>query len=1553
MAWIDRYRYSFKSRREGDFRVTIQKDEISAPLKLIEPSSIEHTITDWQTKVDKGFEPFMTSSTVIQLVDRVPVRGAGTDFEIAEFLATLEHPRHARIRIEAMPSQELKWVGFIMTDLPDQPEDFLSSLAIRAVDGLELLEKIDFWNATDDFYSGRQNVAGLIMKLLGKLAHPIGYEFACDWYAGGLAEGIPETTNPLSAVFVDQVLFRSVSQSIDWAELQERPFYENLAEGWITEWEDNRPIYIHGFPFAKGVRYKTDSSGVLQLVKEVPTDCKVVLEHLLRRFNLQVRLDDGRWRIFQPELMNRPQVRTWRYTSAGNLEGTQLIDPRITPVSEIDERGPARRSGTTGYTAAQVEYNHGPAQLLRDPNLVLTKDDGKTNIYPGKTPGGFFQDWTRNSSSSFFIWDHSVGDVAIDLAAASVIQLVNGVSGPPIFTTYIFAPALPPFGWIEALPPAVIDSANGAQLLFTLDLGYARWPDTPGGTWVMHENTRFYLPLRIIFRGSSGNDYYLKTIFGVDSWLPLLGADDTAWQAIHVYYPGINEWTDLYLLSPALPEDGKIEVRIGNLEYVRQGSGQSLGQGLEFGLIDNPRMRLLYANDQVNAAKRLTTNFRLRDNFNGLRVQPHFIGDGPTTANPGSLTFDVNGERITGDWKVGFYDTGDPDSGDSIDVLQSRVLLQQMGLPRRLHTGEYSEESPIITTTKVLYRGGQAYHPIELSKDWMKSATEGSWYRINQDSFTDDLDYEAIPAVRGGGSFGDASGRGLVFENFVQNIGGGHASRRVATTDEPINAGSSVYIPVADMTEALVDAGDHLVLIGPDLSFHNLTCRYDQLVNAGSIGIQEYNFPNSIGYPAAVFLTQEKVTTALRIGERGFVVSARGGPDFILDTNPGSGLTGYNTASGPFTQLGVLRSEMELPAQSDIVIRHQNPELPETRLFTTSAVRRGDSVINIVSASFDAELGDWIQVPGRQTSSEIIQTRNYIQLAISGTVSPEVTFGGAIGTLNNDYNGFFTSIQVQVYGSSLPVKLYEGGLVSINGRKIQVADASVSVTFIPRSLDDGGIIRRTVGGWRADGWKAGMHIKVKGTGSNNGTYHIEWISVDDKDLILRFRHFLNSEGPVTPTIYGFYEDQWEVTYAELTASTAPFTPPNYDAGAVTNPVTLNIRHPDTGGSVNLKHIKEFSEFFIAAMAPQNSITSLTLGLEGITVQANVFRSHNWDGEIDGIAAPFLNIPTGVITKSGTEGWCFTGKTGNASDADITGTLHAGGYDVGLGGSSVTIGATGIDLLLGSDEEASERTITWGSQLTTSPGARIVGYEDLLGNAVLKITVYGGASKDGDFFLVADAIELVSFGGNIGIGNAYITFGDIAAPAHAGAGFGRLYKKTGDGGLFWKPDAAGPEIDLTGGFGNIFLNNLDDVTITSPQHGQVLAYDGGLTQWVNKSGGGGGGSPAVITLESPTSSEDATIFKTDFAITVTKLTGVLRYSTGTPDITVTIRHDPDRNAVGNEVVTGGTLINSNTTGTEVTVFNDATIPAGSWVWLESTALNGAINELNVTINFTVD
>lgn len=66
---------------------------------------------------------------------------------------------------------------------------------------------------------------------------------------------------------------------------------------------------------------------------------------------------------------------------------------------------------------------------------------------------------------------------------------------------------------------------------------------------------------------------------------------------------------------------------------------------------------------------------------------------------------------------------------------------------------------------------------------------------------------------------------------------------------------------------------------------------------------------------------------------------------------------------------------------------------------------------------------------------------------------------------------------------------------------------------------------------------------------------------------------------------------------------------------------------------------------------------------------------------------------------------------------------------------------------------------------------------------------------------------------------YIQFADITPPTNPSVGEGRLYKKTGNDGIFWLPDSAGTEVDLTststGGISSSIISS-NSVTSTTSQ-----------------------------------------------------------------------------------------------------------------------------------------
>lgn len=146
----------------------------------------------------------------------------------------------------------------------------------------------------------------------------------------------------------------------------------------------------------------------------------------------------------------------------------------------------------------------------------------------------------------------------------------------------------------------------------------------------------------------------------------------------------------------------------------------------------------------------------------------------------------------------------------------------------------------------------------------------------------------------------------------------------------------------------------------------------------------------------------------------------------------------------------------------------------------------------------------------------------------------------------------------------------------------------------------------------------------------------------------------------------------------------------------------------------------------------------------------------------------------------------------------------------------------------------------------------------------------------------------------------------------------------------------------------FTGVLGEITIDTTKHTAVI-HDGSTA----------GGFPLAperiskaIAVESPTSSERIHMFFTDKAITIRKMTAVLKGSS-TPSVTWTLRFSTDASAAGTEVVTAGTTTTSTTTGSVVTTFTDDTIPANSFVWLETTAKSGTVDLLLLTTIYTTD
>lgn len=108
----------------------------------------------------------------------------------------------------------------------------------------------------------------------------------------------------------------------------------------------------------------------------------------------------------------------------------------------------------------------------------------------------------------------------------------------------------------------------------------------------------------------------------------------------------------------------------------------------------------------------------------------------------------------------------------------------------------------------------------------------------------------------------------------------------------------------------------------------------------------------------------------------------------------------------------------------------------------------------------------------------------------------------------------------------------------------------------------------------------------------------------------------------------------------------------------------------------------------------------------------------------------------------------------------------------------------------------------------------------------------------------------------------------------------------------------------------------------------------------------------LTLVSPTSSENVTIFYTTTAITIEEVRTVMLGSS--QSVTMVINYGSSRASATGTIVASNTF-DSGDSGYQTTGFahtlNTTAIPAGNYIWFSSSATSGVINDLNITITYS--
>ncbi len=156
----------------------------------------------------------------------------------------------------------------------------------------------------------------------------------------------------------------------------------------------------------------------------------------------------------------------------------------------------------------------------------------------------------------------------------------------------------------------------------------------------------------------------------------------------------------------------------------------------------------------------------------------------------------------------------------------------------------------------------------------------------------------------------------------------------------------------------------------------------------------------------------------------------------------------------------------------------------------------------------------------------------------------------------------------------------------------------------------------------------------------------------------------------------------------------------------------------------------------------------------------------------------------------------------------------------------------------------------------------------------------------------------------------------------------------------------------------YTTNKEVVSVSTPSsgYGHLYAKNDGTVHYINSSAVDynltqSKSNSKGFFLEAPTSSEAVDMWQTPVDITVTSLKAILRGSS--PSVTYNIKF-------GSNITSATSVFTSDITCTSVTTgcsnssgFNDATIPAGSFIWIVTTAASGTISSIGFTLNYTED
>jgi len=107
----------------------------------------------------------------------------------------------------------------------------------------------------------------------------------------------------------------------------------------------------------------------------------------------------------------------------------------------------------------------------------------------------------------------------------------------------------------------------------------------------------------------------------------------------------------------------------------------------------------------------------------------------------------------------------------------------------------------------------------------------------------------------------------------------------------------------------------------------------------------------------------------------------------------------------------------------------------------------------------------------------------------------------------------------------------------------------------------------------------------------------------------------------------------------------------------------------------------------------------------------------------------------------------------------------------------------------------------------------------------------------------------------------------------------------------------------------------------------------------------------VMLPDPVVGDKFPIHRAHKALTITNVYAVVKGTA--PSVTIKLTHDADASASGTEILNVPTAITNQTSGHNLTTFNDSTIPLGNWINIELTAVSGVVEHIMVQLTWNYD